>query len=88
LSAASSNFRLILFLVIGALIGSILNEMLYSWGAPEWLTRYIEVGLNPPPDSAFLDLYILTFTLGFSLKLSFCTVLGLALGLFLFKRLR
>lgn len=88
MSAASSNLRLILFLVIGALIGSILNEMFYAWGAPDWLTRYVEVGLNPPPDSAFIDLYILTFTLGFSLKLSFCTVIGLALGLFLYKRWR
>ena len=90
-----SDLRLIIFLVLGAVIGSVINQIFVGLGAPDWLTRTQTVGLNPPPDPdsglnygpAYLDLAILRVTFGFGLELSFCTVLGLALGLYIFKKM-
>jgi hypothetical protein len=99
-----NDLRLIIFLVLGAVVGSILNQVLIGVGAPEWLTRTQSVGLNPPPDPdsfnqpldpdnvyyrpTYLDLAIFRVTIGFSLELSLCSVLGLALGLVLYKKLQ
>jgi hypothetical protein len=90
-----NDLRLIIFLILGAVIGSVLNQMLVGLGMPDWVTRTQSVGLNPPPpperaydyQPAYLDLAIFRVTFGFSLELSFCSVLGLALALFLFKKL-
>ena len=90
-----NDLRLIIFLILGAVIGSVLNQIFIGVGAPEWLTQTQSVGLNPPPapdqaydyQPAYLELAILRITFGFSVELSFCSVLGLGLALFLFKKL-
>ena len=73
---------LIILLVVGALIGSVLNHLV-TGHVPEYLTQTVKVGLSP----AHLDLLVLQLDFGFGVELSFCTILGLVLALFVFRKL-
>ncbi len=72
---------LVLFLVVGALLGSIVNEVL----APvlPFLKASAGGGISPP---ATLNLPPITFTLGFTIRLTLGTAMGLILGLVAYKR--
>lgn len=83
MSSVKNDFRLVLMLIIGALAGSVLNEILRALGVAEALTQTVSIGLNPP---VILDLAVLKMSFGFTLRLSFCSVLGLALGLLVYKK--
>lgn len=72
---------LILFLVVGALLGSILN-VVFSPVLP-LLKASAGGGISPP---ATLNLPPITFTLGFTIRLTLGTALGLILGLVAYKR--
>jgi hypothetical protein len=75
------TFLLVFFLLGGALIGSILSEAL---ARSLWIfARSAEAGLRP----STLNLLFLNVTFGFQLRLSLGTVLGMLLGLLLFRRL-
>jgi len=80
----------VLFVVMlfGALIGSVLGEIL-GLLAPGGLmekvfTRCISFGLYPP---GTLDLKVLSFTLGFSFKMNLLSLLGIFLAAFVYKRI-
>lgn len=77
-----SNTRLILLLFVGALAGSVVNEALIGH-VPSSLTRSFSIGLNPP---VLVDLWVLTFTLGFTLKVSLLSVVGMGLGLYAYRK--
>ena len=72
---------LILFLVVGALLGSIINEVL----APvlPFLKTAAGGGISPP---ATLNLPPISFTVGFTIRLTLGTAIGLILGLVAYKR--
>ena len=72
---------LVLFLVVGALMGSILNEVL----APvlPFLKASAGGGINPP---FTLSLPPISFTFGFTIRLTVGTAIGLILGLVAYKR--
>jgi hypothetical protein len=72
---------LVLFLVVGALLGSILN-VVFAPVLP-FLRASAGGGINPP---ATLNLPPITFTLGFTIRLTLGTALGLILGLVAYKR--
>jgi hypothetical protein len=72
---------LVLFIVVGALLGSILN-VVFSPVLP-FLKASAGGGLSPP---ATLNLPPLTLTLGFTIRLTLGTALGLILGLVAYKR--
>jgi len=75
------TFLLVFFLLGGALVGSILSEAL---ARSLWIfARSAEAGLRP----STLNLLFLNVTFGFQLRLSLGTVLGMLLGLLLFRRL-
>lgn len=77
-----SNTRLILLLFVGALAGSVVNEALIGH-VPSPLTSSFSIGLNPP---VLVDLWVLTFTLGFTLKVSLFSVVGMGLGLYAYRK--
>jgi hypothetical protein len=80
----------ILFVVMlfGALIGSVLGEILGLLGPGGWmekiLTRAITFGLDPP---GRVDLKVLTFTLGFSFRMNLISLLGIFLATFIYKKI-
>lgn len=72
---------LVLFLVVGALLGSIVNVVLSP--VLPFLKASAGGGIAPP---ATLNLPPITFTLGFTIRLTLGTALGLILGLVAYKR--
>ncbi|MFN2465646.1 MAG: DUF4321 domain-containing protein [Candidatus Dormibacteria bacterium] len=72
---------LVLFLVVGALLGSIINEVLSP--VLPFLKASAGGGISPP---ATLNLPPITFTLGFTIRLTLGTAIGLILGLVAYKR--
>lgn len=73
---------LLLFLLGGALVGSILSEAL---ARSLWIfARSAEAGLRP----STLNLLFLNVTFGFQLRLTLGTVLGMLLGVLLFRRVQ
>lgn len=74
------TFVFLLFLLGGALVGSILSEAL---ARSLWIfARSAEAGLRP----STLNLLFLNVTFGFQLRLTLGTVVGVLLGLLLFRR--
>jgi hypothetical protein len=81
----NANLRLIVVVAIGAVIGSVLNELCAHAGAPLWLTRVLPMGLEPP---LTLNVMVLRLTFGFILNISFATVIGMLLALLAFHKLK
>ena len=83
-----SGGYLLLFIFIGGLLGSILGEILQIV-SPQGMIRSIfgeamSLGLDPPVS---VNLVLLTFTLGFLLKINLLSVLGMLLGAYLYKHI-
>lgn len=83
-----SRWALLLFVVLGGLLGSILGEAVRALTPPGMIQRIfaepITVGLNPPLS---LDLKLFTITFGLTLDLNLLTVLGIFLGLYLYRNI-
>lgn len=83
-----SGWTLLLFIFIGGLLGGVLGEILRVLTPPGTVqnifARAIMPGLDPP---LTVDLVMLKFTIGFLFKLNLLTVLGMFLGLYLYKNL-
>lgn len=80
--------KYILVFSIGALIGSILGELIGSWFSPDStfysiFTKSVEVGIKPPWS---IDLKILEITFGFLLKLNSLSLLGIIAALIVVER--
>lgn len=78
-----NNLRFLLVIVVGAVIGSVINRLLSGAGAPAWLVNELPMGLEPP---FALDLVLVKLTLGFTLSMSFCSVLGMMIALLAFHK--
>jgi hypothetical protein len=76
-----------MFLLVGGLLGGILGEILQVMapkGGPvqAFFTTNATPGISPP---FTIDLILLKLTLGFSLKISLLSLLGMILGIYLYK---
>jgi hypothetical protein len=77
---------LILFILIGSLLGNVLGEILraVSPGGPvrNIFTEGFHIGITPP---VALDLRLITFTIGFTIRINLLTLLGTILGIYIYK---
>ena len=77
---------LIIFVLIGGLLGGVLGEILRVM-APHgtiqsvFATNYV-LGITEP---LTIDLVLLKFTIGFALKINLLSLLGIFLGIYLYK---
>lgn len=74
--------------LLGGLFGGLLGEILLAV-APAGViqnvfAQAIHPGLNPP---VTIDLRLLTFTIGFTLKMNLMTFIGIILGVFIYKQI-
>lgn len=79
---------LIIIIIIGALIGTVIGEIIALLAPGGILERLFSKGVSPgivPP--ATLDLKVLTLTLGFSLKLNLASLFGIVIALYIYRRL-
>lgn len=76
-----------MFLLIGGLLGGILGEILQVM-APKGgtiqaiFTTSLPIGVDPP---FTINLLLVKFTIGFIIKLTLLSFLGMFLGIFLYK---
>ncbi len=77
------NLRLFLILGMGAVIGSILNELLAATNAPLWLVNTLEMGIDPP---FTLNLIVFQLTIGLAIRMSLASVCGMLLALLVFHK--
>ncbi len=80
-------WMLIFFVVIGGLFGGLLGEVLRTI-APDgplqvFFSKAYGVGIDPP---LTLDLRLVTMTLGFTLRISVFNILGILLGIYVYKQ--
>lgn len=78
---------LIFFICLGGLIGGILGEILRVI-SPEGIlqdifSRTYHIGIDPP---FTLDLKLLAATIGFSLRINLFSLLGVLLGIYIYKQ--
>ncbi len=83
-----SPWLLFIFIALGGLLGGILGEVLRAIAPQGSTIQNIFVaaftpGINPP---LTLDLILVKLTLGFSIKVNLLTILGIFLGIYLYKQ--
>lgn len=79
--ASKSTGFLILILLICAIIGSFIGDLLQPY-VPQWLTKSFPLGAGPLP----VNLKILSITFGITVSMNFFSILGLITGLIIYKR--
>lgn len=70
---------LILFLILGALMGSLISHALQD------ILPFMDYGLHASFGPATLDLVVISVTFGISIHLTLGSVLGILLGLYLYS---
>lgn len=76
-----SNFLLLFFILVGAILGGIIGEV---FGVYLPLLNYGKsIGLEP----STIDLSLIKFTFGFTMKLNLAGILGIFIAILTFKRL-
>ncbi len=75
-----------MFIFIGGLLGGMLGEILRvftpSGTIQNIFSRVVSPGLDPP---FTVDLVLIKITIGFILKINLLTILGIFLGIYLYK---
>jgi len=81
-----SPLVLIVFVLIGGLLGGVLGEILRVMAPHGTIQSIFASNFNPgisPPLT--IDLVLLKLTLGFELKINLLSLLGMFLGIYLYK---
>ncbi len=83
-----SGWTLLGFIFIGGLLGGMLGEILTVFSPSEQIqtifARALSPGINPP---LTVDLVLIKVTLGFLFKINLLTILGIFLGIYLYKNI-
>ena len=79
---------LLAIVILGGLIGSVLGEVIATFLPGGWLERLLAKGVSPGINPPFtLDLKVFVLTVGFSVKITLATILGIVVSLIIWKRL-
>lgn len=85
---SDSVLMLLVILVLGALIGTVIGEVIAVMAPGGTLEKIFSKGISPglsPP--ATLDLKVLSISFGFTVKINFSSLLGIGLALLLYRKL-
>ncbi|WP_040210706.1 DUF4321 domain-containing protein [Clostridium polynesiense] len=84
MSTSNKSFSLIIFIILGAISGSILGEFLGSYfPSLKILSTIYSIGTKAP---LFVDLKVMTLTLGMTVNLNVMTIIGVILSIILYKK--
>ena len=79
---------LLAIVILGGLIGSVFGEVFAMFLPGGWLERLLAKGVSPGLNPPFtLDLKVIVVTVGFTVKVTLASILGMILSLFIWKRL-
>ena len=85
---ADSVVVLLAIVILGGLIGSVFGEVIATFLPGGWLERLLAKGVSPGLTPPFtLDLKVIVITVGFTVKVTLASVLGMLLSLIIWKRL-
>ena len=80
------GWMLLAFILVGGLLGGMLGEILTVFSPSEPIqtifARSLSLGIQPP---FTVDLILIKVTLGFVFKMNLLTILGIFLGIYLYK---
>ena len=83
-----SGWTLLGFIFIGGLLGGMLGEILTVFSPSEQIqtifARALSPGIDPP---LTVNLILFKITIGFLLKINLLTILGILLGVYLYKNI-
>lgn len=83
-----SGWTLLGFILIGGLLGGMLGEILTVFSPSEQIqtifARSLSPGIDPP---LTVNLVLIKVTLGFLFKINLLTILGILLGVYLYKNI-
>ncbi|MYA29169.1 MAG: DUF4321 domain-containing protein [Nitrospira sp. SB0672_bin_25] len=83
-----SGWSLLGFIFIGGLLGGMLGEILTVFSPSEPIqtifARSLSPGIDPP---LTINLVLFKITIGFLLKINLLTILGILLGIYLYKNI-
>lgn len=83
-----SGWTLLGFIFIGGLLGGMLGEILTVFSPSEQIqtifAKSVSPGIDPP---LTVDLVLFKITLGFLFKINLLTILGIFLGMYLYKNI-
>ena len=74
-------FSLVLATIVGGLLGDLIGEYLPQGAAKTLFQKHLEVGMSPTT----VDLFSISFTIGFMFKINFVSVLFLVMVLIYFR---
>ena len=81
-----SGLMLLLFILVGGLLGGVLGEILRVLTPPGTVQNIFAKAITPGFDPPLtIDLVMLKLTFGFILKMNLLTLLGIFLGIYLYK---
>ncbi len=83
-----SGWTLLGFIFIGGLLGGMLGEILTVFSPSEQIqaifAKSVSPGIDPP---LTVNLVLIKVTLGFLFKINLLTILGILLGIYLYKNI-
>lgn len=79
-----SKWLLLVFILSGLVIGGLLGELAKNVGFLWWLGYEQGFGLTEP---ILLNLNIMTITFGLSFKVNIASIIGMAIGIFIYKKM-
>lgn len=75
---------LMLFILCGLVIGGLLGEIAMKVSFLEWMGYGQSFGFQNP---IVLDLNIVTFTLGLTLKINIASIIGMIIAIFVYRKI-
>jgi hypothetical protein len=77
----------IFFILTGGLLGGILGEVLRAFSPGGTISDLFLKGFHPGIDPPFtLNLHLFTITVGFTIQVNLLTILGMILGIYIYKQ--
>ena len=81
---SKNGWVVILFIFAGLVIGGLLGEVASQVDWLSWLSYGQSFGINEP---LVLNMNVLSFTFAFSININIASIIGLAIAIFLYKKL-
>ena len=79
-----STWIVLLFIIAGLVIGGLLGQIASQVDWLSWLAYGQTFGIKEPFE---LDMNVLSLTFAFSLQINIASIIGLAIAIFLYKKL-
>lgn len=80
-----SYWVLLIFVLIGGLLGGVLGEILRVMAPHGTIQSIFSTNFSPGISPFTIDLVLLKFTLGFEIKINLLSLVGMFLGIYLYK---